>query len=617
MENGFFHPRKMRYVVNDTIEFECYQGFDLIGSQKRTCLRNGRWSGRSTICDGGETFCQDPGIPLGGSRRGNRFEEGDGVTYYCFSEFVLRGSSSRRCDSAGRWLGIEATCELPFSYDEPRMVAESLTLSEEILEHARQGTHLYFVVDASGSVGTENFQKTQMFIEAFSEMTDMISGRMKYYVLIFASKVLFERSLSIGSIDKGFFEDFNYTSFENQMGTNIGGALRKVLESINQTMQEKRRAGVQRQIILLITDGRHNVGPSPPDVVQKIKETVPDPDRNLDIFTIGIGDASKEELEKLTTNKEEPHSYYFRSYDQLEELTELIQNRKSDHVGCGVRGQSRRTRSVGRIYGGEKAEEKQWPWQVSIIMATSEGDYAGGGSIISPTWILTAAHNMFDDAGLQLEPPNVKVYVGTLRSQSGSARHVTEIHVHRRYNQTDAMENENYSYDIALLRLNESLTFSVKIRPVCLPCTKEVTDFLPAPAGKWQIQCTYQDRILTGFGGSEPREVTGYVSGWGVTERGKSSRDLNYGLISIKSRDQCQKDDLDDSQFCAKGDGVDSCAGDSGGPFAARFRQRWIQLGIVSSGLYTGCTADNMGYYTNVVRMMDWLRGKVTDLEFD
>ncbi|GCB82019.1 hypothetical protein scyTo_0023197, partial [Scyliorhinus torazame] len=46
-------------------------------------------------------------------------------------------------------------------------------------------------------------------------------------------------------------------------------------------MQEKRRAGVQRQIILLITDGRHNVGPSPPDVVQKIKETVPDPDRNL------------------------------------------------------------------------------------------------------------------------------------------------------------------------------------------------------------------------------------------------------------------------------------------------------------------------------------------------
>ncbi|XP_038636292.1 uncharacterized protein LOC119954822 [Scyliorhinus canicula] len=192
------------------------------------------------------------------------------------------------------------------------------------------------------------------------------------------------------------------------MGTNIGGALMKVLESINQTMQEKRTAGVPREIILLITDGRHNGGPSPPDVVQKIKETVKDPDRNLDIFTIGIGDASKEELEKLTTNKEEPHSYYFRSYNQLEELTELIQNRQSDHVGCGVRGQSRRTRSVGRIYGGENVEEKQWPWQVSMIM----GYYAGGGSIISPTWILTAAHNMFDDAKLQLEPAHVKVHVG-------------------------------------------------------------------------------------------------------------------------------------------------------------------------------------------------------------
>ncbi|XP_038636293.1 coagulation factor IX-like [Scyliorhinus canicula] len=194
-------------------------------------------------------------------------------------------------------------------------------------------------------------------------------------------------------------------------------------------------------------------------------------------------------------------------------------------------------------------------------MTSPEGDYTGGGSIISPTWILTAAHNMFDDAGLQLEPAHVKVHVGTRRSISQQARDVTEIHVHHRYNQTDAGDNNNYAYDIALLHLKESLTFSDKIRPVCLPCTKEVTDFLPVPAGKWQIQCKDQDRILTGFGGSEPREVSGYVSGWGVTERGRPSSDLNYGLISIKSRDQCQKDNLDHSQFCAKGDGVDSCAG--------------------------------------------------------
>ncbi|XP_041038118.1 vitamin K-dependent protein C-like [Carcharodon carcharias] len=124
-------------------------------------------------------------------------------------------------------------------------------------------------------------------------------------------------------------------------------------------------------------------------------------------------------------------------------------------------------------------------------------------------------------------------------------------------------------------------------------------------------------RILTGFSGTELREISGYVSGWGLTgKRGKSAK-LKFGIISIQPRDKCRKDDLDESQLCAKGDGVDACQGDSGGPFAVRFRERWIQIGIVSSGYDAACSADNMGYYTNVVRMMEWVREKVTDLQFD
>ncbi|XP_078064462.1 vitamin K-dependent protein C-like, partial [Mustelus asterias] len=124
-------------------------------------------------------------------------------------------------------------------------------------------------------------------------------------------------------------------------------------------------------------------------------------------------------------------------------------------------------------------------------------------------------------------------------------------------------------------------------------------------------------RILTGFGGIESRNISGYVSGWGSTRNRKTAQSLNYGFISVKPRDQCLKDDLDPSQFCAKGDGVDACQGDSGGPFATKFRQRWIQIGIVSSGVNRHCTDVNMGYYTNLVRMMQWLRGKVTDLEYE
>ncbi|XP_078392455.1 complement factor B-like, partial [Cetorhinus maximus] len=554
IENGFFYPRKISYAVNETIEFECDQGFQLIGSRNRTCLPNGRWSGRTTVCDAGDSFCPDPGIPLGGSRRGNRFDEGDFVTYFCFTGLVLKGAERRRCDSSGRWQGTEATCEFPYSYDEPRIVAQKLTLSEEIINHAKQGSDLHIVVDASGSVGKENFEKSLRFIEIFSEMTTEISSGVGYFVVVFASKVLFARhyppSFSI-YVDR---QELNYSNYIDHMGTNIGEALTKVLEHVNETMQKPGGHGVRGQIILLITDGRQNVGPDPTDVVEKIKDTVPDPDQNLDIFAIGIGDASKPELEKLTTKKGQTHSYYFNSYDQLVELTDLIDQPESGVTGCGIRGRSRRARSFGRIYGGERVEEKQWPWQIYLKM----GAYAGGGSIVSPSWVLTAAHNMFVETRV-INASEVKVRFGSLRSSTTRVRNVIEIHIHSRFNMTEALLHANYAYDIALLRIDQEISFSEKIRPVCLPCTKEVNDFLPSPAGTWHNQCKYQDRILTGFSGTEPREISGYVSGWGLTERNMRSPALKFGLISIQPRDECRKDDLDESQLCAKGDGVDAC----------------------------------------------------------
>ncbi|XP_078394086.1 uncharacterized protein LOC144678030, partial [Cetorhinus maximus] len=222
IENGFFYPRKISYAVNETIEFECDQGFQLIGSRNRTCLPNGRWSGRTTVCDAGDSFCPDPGIPLGGSRRGNRFNEGDFVTYFCFTGLVLKGAERRRCDSSGRWQGTEATCEFPYSYDEPRIVAQKLTLSEEIINHAKQGSDLHIVVDASGSVGKENFEKSLRFIEIFSEMTTEISSGVGYFVVVFASKVLFARHYPPGFSIYVDRQELNYSSKDRRVR---GGSL--------------------------------------------------------------------------------------------------------------------------------------------------------------------------------------------------------------------------------------------------------------------------------------------------------------------------------------------------------------------------------------------------------
>ncbi|XP_067833043.1 chymotrypsin-like protease CTRL-1, partial [Heptranchias perlo] len=477
-------------------------------------------------------------------------------------------------------------------------------------------THLYFVLDASGSVGKQNFQKTIEFVMEFSEKTSDISGGLRYFAIVFASRVLFERAIEGSAVHTEYFEGLNYTDYLNEMGTNIGGALTRVLESINKTVHSADGNQIPRQIVLLITDGRQNIGPDPSLVVQKIKDTVPDSERNLDIFTIGIGDASKQELERLTTKKEAQHSFYFTSYHLLDELTNLTKLPMGAVKACGIRGRVRDQRSLGRVFGGENAEKKQWPWQVLIQVASQGSSYVGGGSIISPRWILSAAHNFVMDG--PVANSQISVYIGRVKRLAIHRKEVAEVHVHDRYNDTATRNNGLYIYDIAVLRLKEDLVYSDRIRPVCLPCTKEVNEFLSMASGDWRDKCRYQDRILTGNGGEEDRDITGYVTGWGkVDDNDRAAFHLQYGKISIKPRDQCRRDDIDETQLCAKGDGVDTCMGDSGGPFAVKFKQRWIQIGITSSGSVGTCDGDNMGYYTNVVRMMEWLRAVVTDLQYN
>ena len=74
-------------------------------------------------------------------------------------------------------------------------------------------------------------------------------------------------------------------------------------------------------------------------------------------------------------------------------------------AGCGKRPIST------RVVGGINAEPNSWPWQISLrVKARGKLYHICGGSLISPTHVVTAAHCVVKNAA----PSRYKVVVGKL-----------------------------------------------------------------------------------------------------------------------------------------------------------------------------------------------------------
>jgi len=247
-----------------------------------------------------------------------------------------------------------------------------------------------------------------------------------------------------------------------------------------------------------------------------------------------------------------------------------------------------------RIVGGQDVPDPNpYFWQVSIgrkgvdnIDDENLGHFCGG-SVISETWILTAAHCVIGDTPEQNETAdNIRViYNNRVRTEATAEKEVNvkQIITHPDYNST------NFSNDVALLELETAIPANFIIPMM----TTDQEEGLASPS---------TNAIVSGWGG-----LKGYEPDQQGPDGGQTFPDvLQYVEIPIVSNETCEGSE---SQICAGAaeGGRDSCQNDSGGPLVVSDGANgYIQVGIVSFG--NGCAAaNNYGYYARVSSYRSWI----------
>jgi len=239
-----------------------------------------------------------------------------------------------------------------------------------------------------------------------------------------------------------------------------------------------------------------------------------------------------------------------------------------------------------KIIGGQDAYAGEFPWQVSIQLdEDSRSSFPiCGGTIISPTEILTAAHCLFYGINDPIPLSSLTVVAGahSVFNPDGSEQIVgiSSKTVHSDF------DLSNYNNDIALLRLSSSLTYNSRVNSIKI--TEDNIIIGSCIAIGWGN--------IRNDGGVEYPEVLQKVS------------------LDIVERNLCKEaydsyNEVTEGMLCASRQGKGTCLGDSGSGFICTNNAGEKYLaGIVSWGVEP-CAVDESlpSVFTNIIYYSSWI----------
>ena len=239
----------------------------------------------------------------------------------------------------------------------------------------------------------------------------------------------------------------------------------------------------------------------------------------------------------------------------------------------------------GAVVGGQDADPGEYPAVAEITF----GPFLCTGTLISPTWVLSAGHCSSVTGALVATPASyppalINVRIGGVSQDDGETVPVSQVVMHPDYLLTSG-------YDISLLRLTRASSMA----------PSQV-----AGAGERSIW--------------DPGDLETIV-GWGATEEGGDLPDrLQEARVPITTDPYCANaySDFDPVTMVCAGfpeGGVDTCQGDSGGPmFGTTSGGALRVVGTTSFG--EGCAREGKpGVYGRVAdaELREWIRSHVPD----